>query len=66
MWMFEKGYEQEIMYIVMQMETVISVPDEDVIVQGDSSDNLFIIIKGKVSVVLEETNIFNPDKKAIY
>ena len=66
--MFEKakGFEEEIMYIAQQMKTVISVMDEDVIIQGDCSDNLFIIIKGKVSVILEETNIFVPDKKKIY
>jgi len=34
MWMFEKAvaFEEEIMYIALQMKTVISVMDEDVIV----------------------------------
>jgi hypothetical protein len=42
-WIFEKSEHNEIMFIARLMKASISVPNEVIINQGDSSDKMYFI-----------------------
>jgi CRP-like cAMP-binding protein len=50
---FDECSDIELRYIVVNMKTVIFLPHDEIIRQGDNGDNLYFISRGSVDVFMK-------------
>ena len=54
---FDNCSDIELRYIVGNMKTIIFLPNDEIIRQGDSGDNLYFISRGSAEVYIESDDI---------
>lgn len=57
LFIFQTSIEMEIMLIARLMKMVMNVVDEEIITQGDEPSHMYIIVKGEVRIMMQESKL---------
>ena len=54
-WIFHGKSQDEVMFVVHELEPMLVIENETIIYQGDVGDTAFIIQEGKVQIIIKKT-----------
>ena len=54
--MFDNSSQDEVMFIAHEMKPVLCIDDETIIYQNDNGEHAYIIVEGKVNVIIKKTH----------
>ena len=55
--MFETSEKSEVIYTARLMQSRLNIYDEEVITQGDEAEHMYLIIRGKVTVLQNYSHV---------